>query len=164
LTFSPAGRICLDNTVTIQTPHVIINLVWGDKPERGRGVYVNLQSVFKFRLLDKMANLSVYPKDFISSIANLFNSSLQKSESASVNSKYIILSSRKGLMSLIEPDLASLITENPFPSFFIKTVLEDNQAFLIIQVNDIVVEKKHLEYFYALGKSLCSKVGACLIR
>jgi hypothetical protein len=160
ITFSEAGRIKRDNLYDIKTENESIQLIWGNQPEMGRGIFVTTQSIFSFNLKEgSKAILKIYPRDFLSTIFSIFSSKRSKTGNHQLDKSYLFLTNDSMVLSSIEPFLKDFKLNNKFQSFVMETRSGDDGANLfVIQINDLVSNEKDLSLLFKFGKNVVEKL------
>ncbi|MCU7550133.1 hypothetical protein OCK74_13500 [Chitinophagaceae bacterium LB-8] len=142
-----------DNTYCIKTDKEEISLIWADKPAKGRGTHVNLQSVFRFRLKPgSTAYLKIYPKDLLTGLFSTWNKNRRRTEDPELDKAYIFIANEQETLSAVVYKLQQFHQQNKYRSFVIET--ENDSRTLLIQVNELLIQKEDLFFFYEFGKSL----------
>jgi hypothetical protein len=149
-----------DNIVIIENDRATVKLIWGDQPQPGRGSHVTRQTDFIFKLNEFTATtLKVYPRDWFSKILGFLSADQQKTGDPELDKAYIFISNSDNLIKKISENFRHLRHQNEYLDFVILTKEITSQPSLVIQVNDLIVELKGLNFFYSLGLSLTSKIN-----
>lgn len=149
-----------DNTIRISGDNVIVDLVWGEQPQKGKGSYVTRQTIFKFNLKSsKKVPLKIYPRDTLSNLITLFSPNRQKTENPELDHHYIFLSDDKELVYNLSYHFKTIIQQSRFSDFVVTTEANTDSPFLTIQVNDLVIHQKALNLFYELGLWIRDKLN-----
>ena len=160
VTFSESGRIKRDNQYDIQTENESIQLIWGNQPEMGRGVYVTTQSIFSFKLKEGSNTiLKIYPRDFLSTLFSIFDSNRSKTGNPQLDKSYFFVTDDSNLLNSIEPFLKDFNQNNKFQSFVMDVRNgDDGKKLFTIQINDSVSNEKDLSFLYKFGKRVAEKL------
>lgn len=149
------------NSYVIQADKNNIELIWADRPFKGQGAHVTLETRFRYQInnADK-TTLSVTPNDFFSKTLSVFKKAKQKTGVKELDNAYIFSSSSDGLVFALTDSFKDFYKNNHYKNFNIETEIITDTPTLTIFIPELITTEKKLKYYYDFGLKVAKTISA----
>jgi len=149
-----------NNIFKITTDKNQIELTWGNRPEKGRGNYVTLETRLKYELnIPQEIKLKICPNDFFAKTISLFSKNKQKTGIKDLDSAYVFICSSNGLINDLAEEFKIFYRNNSYKNFTIDVETITDKPFLSVFIPELITTQKTLAFYYTFGLQLVKKIN-----
>ncbi len=150
-----------DNKYKITTKKNEIELIWGNRPQKGRGPYVLLETIIRYQInMSGTTTLSVSPNDFLTKLLTLFKKNKRKTGVSELDDSYIFISNNDTVVFEITEIFKDFQKNNRYKNFSIETEIITKIPTLTIYIPEVITTEATLNYYYNFGLRITKIISA----
>lgn len=144
-----------DNVYRVATDRNVIELTWENRPQKGRGPFVILESLLTYELKNsENIKFKVEPTGFLTNIFSSLTGTRKKTGVTELDNAYSFTSNSDSLITELTEEFKAFYRNNTYKNFNIGIETITDKPTLRIYIPELLTTQEKLEYYYNFGQRI----------